>query len=103
MRMKFGPSIVDLVAAGVAVAVLAVVVYAPRSDVTVSSAPARAQQALAPTAPSRPTDRQATSHGQHGVATHADDAKVQDASRRLTDSFLLFLMALGSHQGIRGR
>ena len=110
MPIKFSPSIVDFVAAGMAVAVLAVAVYAPRSDLTVGSAPARPQPALAPAhvrkapaAPTTPTDPQATSHDRHGVATHADGVKIHDAGRRLTDGFLFFLMALGNHQANRGR
>jgi hypothetical protein len=123
MPTKLRLSIVDLVAAGVAVGVLAAAVYVPRSDVAVDPAPDRAPQALAPAnspsvpwAPSMPTDRHAresedsvanavkpTSPGRRGVASRADAVRARDASSALTDGLVFFMMALGNYHANRGR
>ena len=103
MRAMLIFSIVALTVAG-----LLAMVWASRSDVVLGPpAPHASQPATPARAPSK-TESNVPAHtvepgppGVPGTSTHAHEPSALDASRRLTDGYLLLLVTLG-HHGARG-
>ena len=113
MRTVLGRSIVIVAAAGLLAAV-----YVTRSDVLLRVTHGRALEAVAPAhSPAHPVAPPTVTNehppASRGTATkpveppperrpsaaiHPDDGRQRDASARLADSFLFFLVALGNHR-----
>ena len=113
MRTVLGRSVVIVAAAGLLAAV-----YVTRSDVLLRVTHGRALEAVAPAhSPADPVAPPTVTNGhppsykgtaakaveppperRPSAAIHPDDGGPRDASTRLADSFLFFLVALGNHR-----